>query len=100
MSSSRRQASSFFKTLPGGPVIPAPPSLESKLHELKVGTDVTPEDTKRRSVDEAQKLLNEIKDLNTGAFAGFWGNPVVGALLFPSGGMALIELITSYLKNR
>ncbi len=75
-------------------------NLESKLHELKVGTDVTSADTKRRSVDEAQGLLNEIKGLNTGAFAGFWGNPVVGALLLPTGGTALIGLISYFMLHR
>ncbi len=72
-------------------------SLEEKLHALRAAADVTIEDTKKRSVDEAQRLLDEIKGLNTGAFAGFWGNPVVGALLLPTGGTALIELIHLYL---
>jgi low affinity Fe/Cu permease len=74
-------------------------SLEAKIDEFKIDTDVTPQDTKRRSVDEAQRLLDEIKGLNTGAFAGFWGNPVVGALLLPAGGTALIELVSFYFMH-
>jgi hypothetical protein len=38
-------------------------------------------------------LLTEIKDLKTGAFAPFWDNPLVQALLIPSGGTAFFEVL-------
>jgi hypothetical protein len=42
---------------------------------------------------KAQKLLDEVQHLNTGAFAPFWENPLVGAILIPSGGTAFLEVL-------
>jgi hypothetical protein len=41
------------------------------------------------------RLLNEIESLDTGAFAPIWENPVIGAILIPSGGSVLIELLAN-----
>jgi hypothetical protein len=41
----------------------------------------------------AQKLIDEVRGLRKGAFVPFWENPIVGAILVPSGGTALIELL-------
>jgi hypothetical protein len=68
-------------------------SLETKLNQLKAGTAHTEQQKEQHTVSETERLLEEIRGLNRGAFAGFWGNPVVGALLIPSGGTAIIELI-------
>ena len=40
-----------------------------------------------------EKLLDEIKNIRRGAFARLWENPVFGAILLPSGGTALIQII-------
>jgi hypothetical protein len=50
-------------------------------------------DPKEHRSDQAQKLLDAVKNLKTGAFAPFWGNPLVGAILIPSGGTAFLEVL-------
>jgi hypothetical protein len=34
-----------------------------------------------------------MSNLSTGAFAGFWGNAVVRAVLVPSGGAVLVQIL-------
>ena len=43
--------------------------------------------------DTAQKLLEEVQQLNSGAFAPFRQNPLAGAILTPSGGTAFLQLL-------
>jgi hypothetical protein len=71
-------------------------SLQSKLDQLRGAQAVTESEKSRATLDQMEKLLDEIRGLNTGAFASFWESPILGALLVPSGGTALIEL-TRYL---
>ena len=42
---------------------------------------------------QAEKLLEEIRTLDRGAFVGFWQNPALGAVLVPSGGTAMVQLL-------
>ena len=41
-----------------------------------------------------QRLLKELETLDKGAFAPLWDNPLVGAILIPSGGSVLIEVLS------
>ncbi|MCW5889287.1 MAG: hypothetical protein KIT14_01910 [bacterium] len=49
----------------------------------------------REKIDatQAERLLDEIRALDRGAFVGFWQNPALGAVLVPSGGTALVQLV-------
>ncbi|MGC3958345.1 MAG: hypothetical protein QM813_10515 [Verrucomicrobiota bacterium] len=71
-------------------------SLASKIKRLREATHRTREDN---DVDQAEKLLDEIKNIRRGAFARLWENPVFGAILLPSGGTALIQII-AWASNR
>ncbi len=68
-------------------------SLKTKLDRLREIVAVTEPQKTQNMFSQAERLLQEIQQLNTGAFAGFWENPLLGALLVPSGGSAIIELI-------
>lgn len=48
---------------------------------------------------QAEKLLDEIRDLKRGAFVGFWENPALGAVFLAPGGTALIQLLV-WVANR
>jgi len=74
-------------------------SLRAKLDRLRETIAVTEPQKGQNTLGQAERLLQEIQQLNTGAFAGPWENPLLGALLVPSGGSALIEL-AQYLFNR
>jgi hypothetical protein len=74
-------------------------SLKSKLDRLRETIAVTDPQKAQNSLGQAERLLQEIQQLNTGAFAGLWENPLLGALLVPSGGSAIIE-IARYLFGR
>ncbi len=65
-------------------------SLASKIKRLRESTHPTRQEN---DVDQAEKLLDEIKSIRRGAFARLWENPVFGAILLPSGGTALIQII-------
>lgn len=73
-------------------------TLQRKLNQLTAGAAATEAQKRQHDVAETEKLLNEIRSLRKGAFAGFWGNPVIGALLVPSGGTALVEIIRYLMK--
>lgn len=72
--------------------------LAQKLNQLKSSAAATQAEKKQHDVNETEALLEEIGSLKKGAFGGFWQNPVVGALLVPSGGTALIEIIRYFVK--
>lgn len=67
--------------------------MQEKLMHFKFSIAKTEDEKQQVEVSGAEKLLDEVRGLREGAFAGFWGNPVVGALLVPSGGAALIEIV-------
>jgi len=68
-------------------------ALQEKLNQLKAGAAATEAQKKQHDIAETEELLDDIRRLKKGAFGGFWGNPVVGALLLPSGGTAVIEIL-------
>lgn len=68
-------------------------SLQTKLDQLRAAEAVTAQEKSQATLGQVEKLLDEIQGLNTGAFAGFWESPIFGALLVPSGGTAVLELI-------
>ena len=45
-----------------------------------------------------RKLLDELQSLDKGAFAPFWQSPLIGAILIPSGGSVLLELLAYLFK--
>ena len=47
-----------------------------------------------QSIQQGKKLLEEMRELRSGAFVPMWENPIVGAILVPSGGTVLIEILT------
>ncbi|MGZ4965378.1 MAG: hypothetical protein ACXWC8_22720, partial [Limisphaerales bacterium] len=66
--------------------------LEENVEKRKVPAE-------KRQGDVAAELLEEARNLKKGAFVPFWQKPLVRAMLLPSGGGALIELITRFLSN-
>jgi hypothetical protein len=74
-------------------------SLEEKLNRLRGAGARTDKEKEQHEVSQAEKLLDEIRNLRAGAFGSFWENPILGALLVPSGGTAAIEIL-SYLMGR
>lgn len=73
-------------------------TLQKKLNILRANAAATQAEKKRHDIQETEDLLEEIRTLDKGAFSGFWSNPAVGALLLPSGGTALIEIIKMLTK--
>jgi len=73
--------------------------LDEKLQQLRTEMAAAKGQTKEHELGEGKKLLDEMRGLNTGAFAGFWGNPVVRAVLVPSGGAVLLELLQRYVVH-
>lgn len=74
-------------------------SLQQKLNRLRGAAAKTDKEKEQHEVSQAETLLDEIRNLRTGAFGSFWENPILGALLVPSGGTAAIEIL-SYLMGR
>jgi hypothetical protein len=46
----------------------------------------------QNNASQAEKLLEEIRGLNRGAFVPFWENPVVGAVFLSSGGTTMLQV--------
>jgi hypothetical protein len=66
------------------------------LLRVRVGS---PEDPVR---EKFSQIRSDIDGINTGAFAGFYQNPVVGAILLPlggGGGLAALEALLGYLAH-
>jgi hypothetical protein len=74
-------------------------SLQEKLNRLRGAAAKSEKEKEQHDVSQAEKLVDEIRNLRTGAFGTFWQNPILGALLVPSGGTALIQLLP-YLTGR
>jgi hypothetical protein len=69
--------------------------LKAKLHEKQRKSATLVE----HESDQAESLLEEIKNLRRGAFAPLSKNPLVGALLLNSSGVVLLEFFAQlYLK--
>jgi hypothetical protein len=65
-------------------------SLAAKLKRAEA---VAAPSTEANDARQAEKLLEEIRTLRRGAFVGFWQNPALSAVLVPSGGTAMIQLL-------
>jgi hypothetical protein len=74
-------------------------SLEAKLQQARAAQAATEKERASLASDEGEKLLEEMRTLRSGALVGFAGNPVIGALLVPSGGTVIIELIRYFLEK-
>jgi hypothetical protein len=71
--------------------------LEAKLQQIRAANAATERELSALSMDDGERLLEEIKSLRAGAFAGLAGNPILGALLVPSGGTVILELVRYFL---
>jgi hypothetical protein len=65
-------------------------TLEAKVKRLQA---VTAESQAKNNANQTEKLLEEIRNLRRGAFVPFWENPVLGAVLLPSSGTAVLTLL-------
>ena len=65
-------------------------NLEEKIRALEGVVAASPA---RNDANQARALLEEIRALRRGAFVPLWESPVLGALLVPSGGTVLLELL-------
>ena len=65
-------------------------NLRSQVEALE--REANPSSTANQAA-VGRRLLDELKELDKGAFAPIWQNPVVSAILIPSGGSVLIELL-------
>jgi hypothetical protein len=65
-------------------------TLEAKVKKLEAVTAASPA---HNNATQAEKLLQDIRHLKRGAFVPFWQNPLVAAILVPSGGTVLVETI-------
>ena len=57
----------------------------------------TAESPAKNNANQAEKLLEEIRRLRRGAFVPFWENPVLGAVLLPSGGTAVFQMLVWFM---
>lgn len=64
--------------------------LATKLRRLQSAQAKSPAE---KYADRTRELLEEIKNLHKGAFVPLRENPVVGALLLPSSGLVLMQLL-------
>jgi len=65
-------------------------TLAAKVKRLQAATA---ESEVKNNTNQAERLLEEIRSLRRGAFVPFWENPVLGAVLLPSGGMAVVQML-------
>jgi hypothetical protein len=65
-------------------------SLEAKVKRLQAATAAS---QAQNDATQAQKLLEEIHTLRRGAFVPFGENPVFRAILLPSGGMVVLQVL-------
>jgi hypothetical protein len=63
-------------------------SLDAKLKSLRITIEKPPV----AQFNLGEQLLEDVRSIRRGAFVPFWENPAVGAILVPSGGVALLEL--------
>ncbi|HKX62593.1 MAG TPA: hypothetical protein VJS65_12125, partial [Verrucomicrobiae bacterium] len=64
--------------------------LTEKIARLRAETAPSPT---HNNAAQAEKLLDEIRDIHHGAFVPFWENPVLGALLVGPGGLSILQII-------
>jgi hypothetical protein len=71
-------------------------TLTAKVKRLQAQTAPTPA---HRDAEQAEKLLQEIRNIRRGAFVSFWDNPVIGAIFLSSGGTTLIQILVWFLEK-
>ena len=64
-------------------------NLTKKLKQARARTAPSVE---ANDANQAEELLEEIRNLRRGAFVPFWENPVVSAIFVPSGGMTILQI--------
>jgi hypothetical protein len=65
-------------------------SLTAKVKKLQAQAAPS---VAQNNATQAEKLLEEIRQLDRGAFVPFWENPVVGAVFLSSGGTTMLQLL-------
>jgi hypothetical protein len=77
-------------------------SLEAKSLDLRKAALNMADDRKKAAkiVKLIQKCIKDIRKLHTGAFASFWENAVMRAVLLPSGSYALLQLLAPLVFER
>ena len=70
-------------------------TLRAKVEAAEQKAAPTPE---ANQAAVGRKLLEELQSLDKGAFAPFWQNPLIGAILIPSGGSVVLELLAYLFK--
>ena len=71
-------------------------TLEAKVKRLQA---ITAESQEKNNANQAEKLLKEIRRLRRGAFIPIWENPVLGAVLLPSGGTAMFQILVWFMGH-
>jgi len=71
-------------------------ALEAKVKRLQAAAAESPA---VNNAYQAERLLEEIRNLRRGAFVPFWENPVLGAALLPSGGAAAFQILMLLLNS-
>jgi hypothetical protein len=69
-------------------------SMKAKIKKLQAQTAPTVTENNK---SQAEKLLDEIVNLDRGAFVPFWRNPVVGAIFLSSGGTTILQLVILFM---
>lgn len=65
-------------------------TLEAKVKRLQAAIAESPA---ANDANQAEKLLEEIRNLRRGAFVPLWENPVLGAILLPSSSVAAFQIL-------
>jgi hypothetical protein len=71
-------------------------SLTTKVKKLHAQTARS---SAENNAAQAEKLLEEIRQLRRGAFVPFWENPVVGAVFLSSGGTTMLQVFIWFMSR-
>jgi len=71
-------------------------TLAAKVKRLQAATA---ESEVKNNTNQAERLLEEIRSLRRGAFVPFWENPVLGAVLLPSSGLAVLQMLIWFMGS-
>ncbi len=69
-------------------------TLEAKVKQLQAAAA---ESETKNNASQAERLLEEVRNLRRGAFVPFWESPVLGAILLPSGGTAFLQMLVWFM---
>jgi hypothetical protein len=68
----------------------------AKVKRLQAQTSAS---VAKNDASQAETLLREIREINHGAFASVWDNPVLGAVLVGPGGFTLLQMVIWWLSR-